>query len=290
MWPALTHAATGEPLLRVAMAAFVLWCVAWGVLRGVARLLVFLVSVACGGAAAWAVFRYAPGPLITWLHGFSPAAVNVAAAVAGVAVFLAVKRFPGSLIRAGGPPASRAKAGIVSLLPALLVVWGGAMGLRWGGSVARLRWVQSAVDSADFGRLGEPPVAVRLGRSATRGAFGNLFDLVDPLHSREASSLASLLVVRRDDAAWRRLLRQPGVAPVFELAPARRLLRDHDVTRALSYSHYSELLTLPVLTRAAAEPDVRAAVNAVAVEDVIQAALAGRILSDEPPRAEVIPE
>ena len=117
---------TSEPTLRLAMLAFAGVCVFWGVARGIGRLVMLAVSVMAGAAAGWAFFRYAPGPLISWLNGFHAEAVQWGPVVCGVLGFWFSQRFLGALFSGQGTAPSgagqRTRAGIFSLVPALLVL------------------------------------------------------------------------------------------------------------------------------------------------------------------------
>ncbi len=283
---------TSEPTLRMAMMAFAAVWVLWGVAKGLGRLVTLAVSVMAGAAAGWWFFRYAPGALIAWLHGFHAEAVQWGAVICGVLGFWFTQRFLGSLFtgHAVVPTGAgqRTRAGLFSLVPALLVLWGGAMALRYSGGVARMRWVEQAAVSNRAGELNEPPLLAQLRTGLSSGTLGQLLDKADPFHSREASALGALLALRRNEGAWQNLLRQPRMAALVQSGAIRPLLKDNDVQHALSFSHYSKLLTLPELTDAVTAPAVRDALRALPVEDAIRAAIAGTPALPEAPRAEIV--
>lgn len=281
-----------EPTLRLAMLVFAGVCVVWGVARGIGRLVMMAVSVFAGAAAGWAFFRYAPGPLISWMNGFHAEAVQWGAAVCGVLGFWFCQRFLGSLFHGPGTAPSgagpRARAGIFSLVPALLILWGAAMAIRYSGGVARMRWVEQAAVTHHAGELKEPPLLAQLRQAVSSGTLGQVLDKVDPFHSREASALGALLALRRNETAWQNLLRQPRMAPLVQSDLLRSLLKDNDVLHALSFSHYSKLLTLPELSEAVTSPVVRDVLRNFPVEDSIRAAIAGTPALPPAPRAEIV--
>lgn len=286
-------ALTSEPTLRLVLLGFTALCVVWGVAKGIGRLVMLAVSAAAGAAAGWWFFRYAPGALISWLNGFHAEAIQWGSVVCGVLVFWFSQRFLGSLF--SGPsiaPAGagqRTRAGLFSLIPALLLVWGGAMAVRWSGGVARMRWVEEAAVTNRASELKSPPLLAQLRTGVSTGVLGQVLDRVDPFHSREASALGALLALRRNEPAWQNLIRQPRMAALMQADVLRPLLKDNDVLHALSFSHYSKLLTLPELTEAVTSPAVRDALRALPVEEAIRAAIAGSPALPEAPRAEIVP-
>jgi hypothetical protein len=283
---------TSEPTLRLAMMAFAGVCVVWGVAKGIGRLVTLAVSVFAGAAAGWWFFRYAPGPLISWLNGFHAEAIQWGAVVCGVLAFWFSQRFLGALFSGPGVVPSgagpRTRAGIFSLVPALLILWGGAMAIRYSGGVARMRWVEQAAISNRAGELQDPPLLAQLRAGVSTGTLGQILDRVDPFHSREASALGALLALKRNETAWQNLVRQPRMAELMKSEAFRRLSRDNDVLYALSYSYYSKLLTLPEITEAVSASAVRDALRELNVEDAIRAAIAGTPALPPAPRAEIV--
>jgi len=283
---------TSEPTLRMAMLAFSGICVVWGVAKGIGRLVKLTVSAALGAAAGWWFFRYAPGPLISWLNGFHADAIQWGAVVCGVLVFWFSQRFLASLFnsesiapRGAGP---RTRAGLFSLVPALLLLWGAAIAIRYSGGVARMRWVEQAATDHSAEEMKTPPLLAQLRAGVSSGVLGEVLDKVDPFHSRETFALGALLTLRRNETAWQNLIRQPRMAQLVQLDILRPLLKDNDVLHALSFSHYSKLLTLPELTEAAVSPAVREALRALPIEDAIRAAIAGTPALPHAPRAAIV--
>ncbi len=265
-----------EPNLRLMLMALSALCMVWGIARGIGRLALFAVAVAAGGLAGWAFFRYAPGPLISWLGGFHPDATAWGSVVAGTITAIFVRRFLGALFTGGasvltgtGP---RMKHGVLSLLPTLLLVWGVAMAARWGGAVARMRWVEAAAAQPNL--IDHPPFLVRLRDAVSTGALGGMLDRVDPLNSAEASTLGSLLTLRRNEDAWAALKKNPELTAALKPV-LQRLLNDKDVIHSLSFSHYSELMTLPEVAGALANPALRDALRNLPVDQILSAALHG---------------
>lgn len=282
-----------EPSLRLILLGISLLCVLWGVMRGIGRLIRFTLALAAGAAAAWAFHHYAPGAFVSWLNGYHAGAVGWGAVVCGVAGFWFALRFLGHLFH-GSPvvphgAGPRTRAGLISLFPALLLVWGGIMAVRWYGSVARMQWVEETIARPAGAPISSQPPAARLLKVVSTGITGDLADRVDPFHSRTAGSLGAILTVLRNDAAWVRLLRQPRLAPLLQTGVLRRLVRDDEVLHALSFSHYSKLMTLPEMQAAARNPAVRTALQPLALEPVLAAALSESAPLPEIPRALPVP-
>lgn len=249
--------------------------VAWGVLKGVARLALLALSLAAGAAAAAAVYRYAPGAFISWLGAFSPNALNWAAAIAGVLAMWFSRRFLNALVsgRVLWRPASGAGNGLLCLLPAVLVAWMVAMALNWIGGVSRMRLTEEAVKANAPALLEKPPLAAKLRAGLARGEAGQWLDRVDPLHASRVSALGALLTVAHDTKrAWPRLLKNPKITPALG-DTLRRLLKDKEVQYTLSYGHYSQFMTLPQVREAAKSQAVREAMRGLNVEEVVRSAL-----------------
>ncbi len=285
----MSLALTSEPTLRLIVLGLAGASLLWGVARGIGRLFMLAVSLVVGAAAAWAFFTFAPPPLTAWLHGLHAEAVPWAAAACGLIACWYSRRFLAALFR--GPRLAprglgpRAWAGLFSLGPVLLLLWGAAMALRWSGGVARMHWVDQAALAPSAPDLAELPLLAQLREGLSSGILGPILDRADPLNSRETSALGALLALRRHDAAWQNLLRQPRLAPLLKTDALRPLLQDNDVLRALSFSEYSKLLALPELSETASIPAVRDALRALPIEDAIRAALAGTPALPAAPRA-----
>lgn len=283
---------TSEPTLRLILMGFAASCVLWGVVKGIARMVLLAISAAAGIAAGWAFFRYAPVPMIAWLNGFHADAVQWGAVVCAVAAFLFLQRFLSALFggKLKSPVGSgpRVRAGAFSLIPALLMVWCVAMAIRWGGAVSRMRWVEDAAKTRSQETLNEQPLLARLRTGASSGMLGEFLDRVDPLHSRETSALGAILAVRHSDTAWKNLMALPEMAPLAGEPLLRHLLKDKTVQHAISFSHYSELLTLPELTEALQSPEIRKALHSLPVDDLIRAAIQGVTPTKNVPRAEIV--
>ncbi|MDB6133102.1 MAG: hypothetical protein JWM59_1345 [Verrucomicrobiales bacterium] len=286
---------TSEPTLRLAMLGFGAACVLWGVVKGIARMAVLGTSAVAGAFGGWLFFRHAPGNLITWLSGFHPDALQWGAVICAAVVFYITHRFlsalfSGRLLLPSGN-GSRAKAGIFSLVPALLVLWCMAMAIRWGGSVSRMKWAETAAKTPAQEDPAELPLLAKLRENLSSGTVGAMLDKVDPLRSGDISSLGSILAMRHSDQAWRNLMSQPQIAPLIRQEVLQHLLKDNTVLHALSFSHYSELLTMPELREALEVPAIRDTLRAIPVNDLIRASAQGEVVrhsSGPAPRAEIV--
>ncbi|MES2708646.1 MAG: hypothetical protein V4726_18775 [Verrucomicrobiota bacterium] len=285
---------TSEPTLSFAMMGFTAACMIWGVVKGIARMAVLGAAAVAGALGGWAFFRYAPGQVVSWLSRFHSDALQWGSVVCAVVIFFFIQRFlsalfSGRLLSPSGG-GSRAKAGIFSLVPALLVLWCMAMAIRWGGAVSRMKWVENSANNPHPANTIELPLLAKLRDSLSTGALGDALDYVDPLHSRETSTLGAILALRHSDTAWKNLMAQPQMAELSRQAVLQHLLRDNNVLHALSFSHYSELLTMPEVTEALGSPAVRDALRSLPVNDLIRASIRGDAprYYGTPPRAEIV--
>ena len=280
---------TSEPTLRLLLVGLAAASVLWGVARGIGRLVMLAVSLAVGGAAAWACFTLAPKPLADWLRLGHPDALAWAAAACGLFACWYFRRFLAALFR--GPRLTpsgfgpRTRAGLFSLGPSLLFLWAAAMAARWTGSVARLHWVDQAARAPNPASLPDLPLLAQLREGLSSGLTGQILDRADPLNSPETSALGALLALRSHDSAWQNLLRQPRLAPLLQTDALRPLLQDNDVLYALSFAQYGKLLALPELSEAVRHPASRDALRALPVEDAIRAAIARAPALPYAPRA-----
>lgn len=288
---------TSEPTLKLAMAGFTAACMIWGVIKGIARMVMLGVSAIAGAVAGWAFFTNAPEALIKWLNGFHPDAPQWGAVVCGLIVFLVIQRFLSGLLsgqllapRGGGP---RTRAGVLSLIPAVLVLWCIAMAIRWGGAVSRMKWVETASSQKlRPGETAELPLLAKLRDGLSTGALGDALDHVDPLHSRDTSTLGAILALRKNDEAWHNLMAQPEMADLSRQAVLQHLLKDNNVLHAISFSRYTELLTMPAIKEALAAPAVQEALRSLPIDNLIRGAIQGETViqhtGPRPPRAEVV--
>lgn len=286
---------TSDLSLRMIILGFVALCTIIGFLKGLGRLVLFAIALAAGAVAAVAWFRYMPGLCISWFGKNRPDFVKWGAVVAGVAAMWIARRFLHVMIKGSGDGGaamdqkSRLRGGLFGLLPALLLVWGGAVGVRWAGSAGRLRHLEEAVDQGNTAPLVDTGFFERVSRSLERGLAGDLMNRTDPMSSRESVALGSLLVLQRNATIWERTVRHPLSGPVVLLPPFRKLRDDNDVLHALSFSHYSRLLTLPELDAALADRVLREAVLGLDLDTLLPELITGRA-AGPPPRAIPVPE
>jgi hypothetical protein len=254
---------TSEPALRYVMIGFIVLCAVMGFLRGIGRLVLFGLALAAGLAAALAWFRYMPALCISWFQTNPPEFVQWGAIAAGLTVAWLARRFLNALVHGGEPPdldrSTRVRGGVLGLVPALVMVWAGAVAMRWAGAASRLQHLEQAVDALEMKPLEAPGLVARVGRSLSDGVLGDILNRLDPMNSRETGAAGTLLVLQRNDAVWHRTVRHPFAGPVVLLPSFDRLRDDKDVLHALSFSHYSRLLTLPELDSALDDRPLREA-------------------------------
>jgi len=284
---------TSEPGLRYVMIGFAVLCVAMGFLRGIGRLILFGLALAAGVAAALAWFRYMPGLCISWFKKNSPEFVQWGAIVTGLLVAWLARRFLNGLVRGEGrgeiDRRTRVRGGLLGFIPALVLLWGGAVAMRWAGAASRLRHVEEAVETGDMKPLEGGDLFARVSGSLSKGVLGDIMNRTDPLSSREAGAAATLLVLQRNDTVWERTVRHPQAGPVILQPSFRRLRDDKDVEHALSFSHYSRLLALSEMDAALDDRVLREAVLNLDWDTVLPEVITGRMATSVP-RAVPVPE
>lgn len=284
---------TSEPTLRLIVLGFIALCALMGFLRGIGRLILFGLALAAGAAAALAWFRYMPALCISWWGKNPEDFIKWGAVATGLIVaWFARKLLNGIVSGEGAAPLdrrARVRGGLLGLVPALLLAWGGAIAIRWAGAASQLRHLEAAVDAQNMDPLNDSDILSRLSASLGKGTLGSLLNRLDPMSSREAAAAAALLVLQREQHVWVRAQRHMQTGPIFLQEPMRRLRDDRDVQRALSFSHYSRLLALPEMNTALADRALREAVLGLDLETVLPEVITGH-MSAGPPRAQPVPE
>jgi hypothetical protein len=284
---------TSEPALRLVVIGFIALCAVMGFLRGVGRLVLLGLALAAGAGAALAWFRYMPALCISWWGKNPEDFIKYGAVGAGLLAAFMARRLLNGIVSHGGPGPmdrkARVRGGLLGLVPALLLVWGGAIAVRWAGAASQLRHLERAVEAQNLDPLGEADLLSRLSLSLGRGLLGSVLNRLDPMSSRESASAASLLILQRQPAVWERAVRHPLAGPVILQESFKRLRNDNDVSHALSFSHYSRLLALPEMQTALDDRTLREALLNLEMERVLAEVITGR-LSSGPPRAQAVPE
>lgn len=284
---------TSEPNLRLIMIGIAVLCAVMGFLRGIGRLILLGLALAAGAAAALAWYRYMPALCISW-WGSNPAGfIKWGAIISGVLVMWFARRFLNALLSGDGPGEMdgkrRVRGGLLGFIPALLLLWGGAVAIRWAGAAGNLRQVEEATKKQDATLLDNTDLFDRLSLSLGKGVLGDILSRTDPMSSKASGALGSLLVLMNNQTVWERTVRHPKAGPVVLLPAFRRLRDDKDVTHALSFSHYSRLLALPEIDTALGDQILREAVLGLDMEVILREVISGRS-SHGPPRAVVVPE
>jgi hypothetical protein len=290
---AMLEQLTSEPSLRIVVVGFIALCALMGFLRGIGRLVLLGLALAAGAAAAFAWLRYAPGLSISWWKENPEDFIKWGAVGAGLIAALLARKLLNGIVSSEGPGPmdrrARMRGGLLGLVPAVLLVWGAAIGVRWAGAASRLRHLEAAVDAQNMEPLSDTDILSRVSESLGKGVLGSLLNRLDPLSSREAAAVAALLVLQREDHVWARAQRHAATGPILLQQPMRRLRDDHDIQQALSFSHYSRLLALPEMNTALADHSLREAVLGLDMETVLPEVITGRA-STGPPRAIPVPE
>jgi hypothetical protein len=284
---------TSEPTLRIVVLGFIALCAVMGFLRGVGRLVLLALALAAGAAAALAWFRYLPALCISWWGKNPEGFIKYGAIGAGLLAAFFARRILNGIVSSDGPGPmdrkTRLRGGLLGLVPALLLVWGGAIAVRWAGAASALRHLERAVDAQSMEPLGEADLPARLSRSLATGLLGSMLNRLDPFGSREAAAAAALLVLQRQPTVWERAVRHPQAGPVMMQESFRRLRNDNDVSHALSFSHYSRLLALPEMDAALDDRVLREALLNLELDRVLEEIVTGRP-TGPPPRAVAVPE
>ena len=284
---------TSEVSLRYVMIGFAVLCAAMGFLRGIGRLIMLGLALAAGAAAALAWLRYGPALCISWFGKNPEGVIKYGALAAGLAVAWLARRFLNALVTGGGPGPmdgkARVRGGLLGFIPALFLLWGGAVAVRWAGAGSQLKHLEQAVEAQSMEPLESSDLFARLSNSLSKGTLGSILNRTDPMSSHEAAAAGALLVLQRNPNVWERARMHPGVGPIILQPPFLRLRNDNDVRYALSFSHYSRLLALPEMDAALDDRALREAVLNLDLDTVIKEVITGR-LSNGPPRAVVVPE
>ena len=284
---------TSEPVLRYVMIGCAVLCAAMGFLRGIGRLILFGLALAAGAAAALAWLRYGPALCISWMGRNPEGVITYGALATGLVVAWLTRRFLNALVSGEGPGPmdrkTRMRGGLLGFIPALVLLWGGAVAVRWAGAGSRLKHLEQAVEAQSMTPLEDADLFARVSASLGNGVLGSILNRTDPMSRREAAAAGALLVLQRSNHVWERARMHPHAGPVILQPPFLRLRNDNDVRYALSFSHYSRLLALPEMDAALDDRTFREAVLNLDLDTVLKEVITGK-LSGGPPRAEVVPE
>lgn len=282
--------------VRAVLAVLIILSSVWAFARGLFRMVLFAVSLAGGAAAAWAWWRWMPGILVPRvIQKISPDMVQWTSVAAGVAGLIVTRKLLGAILSGERPlpsgGAARLRSAGFSLIPALILLWAGAMAVRWTGAVGQLRRVDAAARSHSAAPLDEEPLSVRVSRNLSSGWLGNVLDRTDPLDSRHAGTLCAMVYLHSwaetyDKATLARLHAQPAARALLAHPAVKGLTNDSDVLAAMSFSRFSELVSLGEISRVLDQPGVGALVLAIDPAVVTRRALG--LLPLHTPRAEVV--
>jgi hypothetical protein len=283
-----------EPNLRFIMIGFAVLITVMGFMRGIGRLIVLAVALAAGAGAALAWWRYMPGVKMSWWERTPEEFIKWGALGVGLVTAFIVRRLLGAIFSGGGSGEmdgrTRVRGGLLGFIPSLVLVWGGAVGLRWAGAASHLRHVEQAVKAQDVNLLSDADLMARISQSMDKGTLGDILNRTDFMESRESKAMATLLTLQWNDDVWKRTWRHPQAGPVVQQPSFQRLQEDRDVRQALSYSHYSRLLALPEMNIALKNTVLREAVLNLDMDTVLREVITGHTAAANGiPRAEVVP-
>ncbi len=263
---------------RTVAIAVVAFFMAVAFIKGIARQLLGMLCLALGFVAGGLAFRQAPGLYSKWFDRVHPDAVIITSIVVGGIVHQLSRRLFRGMVQPGaGAPQNggdRFRSALLSLIPAVFVVWVVAMAVRWIGALSLMQHIDEGIRAGKPSLLEKSPLFARLQRTLTTGQIGGLLNKTDPFSTAEAGTLCSLLLIRRDDDSWVRLLRDPLAGPIMHHPALVRLVRDKDWLRTASLANYAELLTLPEVSEALKDSALVEQLRALPVEVVARHALA----------------
>ncbi len=282
-----------EPNLRLILSGLAVLCAIMGFVRGIGRLLLMGVAVAAGVVAGMAWLRHMPGVDHSWWKGDPEDFIRWGALVAGILAALVVRMVLNVIFSAGTRSmnrGSRLAGGLLGLIPALLLLWGGAVAIRWAAVAGHLHQVAKAAEENSVAPLDEDSLLFRITRSMDQGVLGDIMNRTDFLNSRESEILGTLLVLQRNESLWReRVITHAQAGPVVLRETFRRLQQDGDVQHAVSEARYGHLLSLPELDVALKDQKFRAALLGLNMEQVLHDVLGGHS-PERIPKAILVPE
>ena len=145
---------------------------------------------------------------------------------------------------------------LLSLLPSGFLLWAVASGLRLTGSVDDLAATDATTISQDGTAATLPGFFSRARAAIETSKLGGIFRATDPLASPEDTRLTQFLLIMKDPDAWSQLRNHPQLAKILSHPDVQRLTRDNDVRKYIAHGDYQQLLTLPALEAAAADPEI----------------------------------
>lgn len=239
--------------------------------RGVLRLIRGMLKLVIGFAAGTYVFLKAP----EWLGGAVP---NPSAALLGGLSFLggavghltsgfALEKVLGGLdtAQASGATMTKGKAVLLSLLPSGVLMWIGGVLLRLTGSLSGMAQVDQGPEATVRPWLAQARAVL------SQGVVGSVFNALDPVTTPEVVRLCEILVTYRDPGRWKSVKGDPALRAVLDHPKFRRLLDDHDVKKAVAFSNYARLFTLPEVRDAAEDPELSEALRSLRRPEVRRA-------------------
>ena len=266
-----------DRLLPTSGVGILLLFVLHGFIRGIARQFLGMVCLIPAFLAGYYVFLHAPPYLTKWFGNVPPNAVILTSIVGGGIVHQLTKRLLGGVVQPGaGVPSSqgmRFQSAGLSVIPACVLLWVIAMGVRWTGAMSQRKFIDEGIRGDQPSLQAAYPLFARLQQSLTTGWIGNLLNRTDPLNSTEAGALCSLLLIQRDPDSWERLHHLPAAQPILRHPAVQRLVRDKDWNKPASFQSYAELLTLPDLSAALKDPELLDRLQKINVEQLAREAI-----------------
>ena len=270
-------------LLYLAIGVVLIWAVR-AFIFGVGRLLIGMAFLGIGVLAGWQVFLHGK-EWLTPVLGDAPSAKTVlySAWIAGGFTYGALGLFSRNLVarvtgsgKAVGP--RKMGGALLSLLPSGFLLWAVASGLRLTGSVDDLAATDATTISQDGTAATLPGFFSRARAAIETSKLGGLFRATDPLASPEDTRLTQFLLIMKDPDAWSQLRNHPQLAKILSHPDIQRLTRDNKVREYIAHGDYQQLLTLPELEAAAADPEIAPLLRAANPDQILP-----EILYENPP-------
>ncbi len=250
----------------------VLWFL-FAMTRGITRQLVGFVCLGIGFLSGVLMFRLSPS-LLGWLFNPMPTtAMAASSVVVAIVAYITTKRVLRYVYEASGPAKTqlgRWSQGGISLVPCLLLLTAAAVTIRWAGAIRMMASVNDAVRNPRERADWKPPYFTRLMENVARGSLGKWSHDLDPLKSRNAAALGSLLLTAQDPRMFQKLLESPDTGNILRHPDVALFLRSEEWKKSASYGTYGRVMTLPGFRRLIKHEHIKPALESLNVQEAIQ--------------------
>lgn len=221
------------------IAAVILALTVIGFLKGLIRTLLALICLGVGGYAAFWGNEHASDLTAPWMQNPGPWMPKVIAITTGLVVFFICRYLLHFLI----DPFNRSKTGkkigfgvpaaILSLLAGLTILWLGFTGIRYGGSLAELRYTRHLLLTQDEEYSGNyaPPTLLSAKRALDASSVGKWQRDTDFLDAPDKLLLCKLLILYHHGPTRTQMLKDKALNPLLNDAAFLDLAYDSTVQK-----------------------------------------------------------